>query len=50
VQKSKERERKKKKDGRLGRQSQTKPPLYICAILEGRGCRDKPNDIKEGCQ
>jgi len=44
------REREKKKKGRLGRQSQTKPPLCICAVLEGRGCRDKPNDIKEGRQ
>jgi hypothetical protein len=40
----------KKKEGRLGRQSQTKPPLCIYAVLEGRGCRDKPNVIKEGRQ
>jgi hypothetical protein len=44
------RERGKKKEGRLGRQSQTKPPLCIYAVLEGRGCRDKPNVIKEGRQ
>jgi hypothetical protein len=42
-----EKKERKKKEGRLGCRSQTKPLLCICAVLEGRGCRDKPNDIKE---
>ena len=47
---TREKREREKKRGRLGRQRQTKPPLCICVVLEGRVYRGKSNNIKEGRQ